>query len=65
MEEHELRFSSALLLGFFLIVPFKIVRVLSKSRQVETIFLVNVSAVCSCWGEGREKAFPMTVMGNR
>lgn len=48
----------------FLVVAFKIVSVLSKSRQVETIFLVMLVQFAVLGGERREKAFSMTVMRN-
>lgn len=60
MELHDIRFYSALLLvSFFCFtVTFKIVSVLSKSRQVETVFLVLFMQFAVL--EERDKAFPMT-----
>lgn len=49
---------------FFLIVTFKIVSILSKSRQVETTFLVMLVQFAVVGEREGEKAFPMTVMRN-
>lgn len=64
MELHDIRFCSTLLLVFFCVtVTFKIVSVLSKSRQDETVFLV-LFVQCAVLEE-REKAFPMTDENSR
>jgi len=50
-----MRLDSFPLSSFFLIVIFKIASAFSKSRPVETVFLVTLAQFAVVGGEGREK----------